>query len=162
MKNILIITSILLLSACGVVLKSAREIYSESTPTIYTNLDSAIASKKTQLMFLVFYENESTLYNAPLTKSLQFDSTKEDALDYRGMCNDYAILKLYRRQFDSLMNNLGTHETVDTFAVSTLAYNPGKAFMFVCHPAALYLYGTHTLDEPKPYLHATIVDFMGP
>jgi hypothetical protein len=162
MKNILIVSSIVLLSACGIVLKNAETIYSESKPTIYTNLDSAIASPKQQLLWLVFYENDSLLYNAPLTTSLRFDSTKYDALTYRTMCREYAILKLYRKQFDSLMHNLGNHETVDSFAITALAYNPGKSFYFVCHPKMLYLYGTCTLDEPKEYLHTTIVNFMGP
>lgn len=162
MKNALLISSVLLLSACGIVLKNSKTIYSECKPTIYTNLDSAIASPKDQMLWLVFYDNDSAMYNAPLTKSLRFDSTKNDALDYRSMCNEYAILKLYRKQFDSLMGNLGNHETVDSFATTALAYNPGKSFYFVCHPDILYLYGTHTLDEPKEYLHSTISVFMGP
>jgi hypothetical protein len=162
MKNIILVSSILLLTACGIVLKNAETIYSESKPTIYTNLDSAIASPKQQLLWLVFYENDSVSYNAPLTTSLRYNSTKNDALKYRSMCNEYAILKLYRKQFDSLMQNLSNHETVDSFATTALAYNPGKSFYFVCHPKMLYLYGTTTLDEPKEYLHSTIVNFMGP
>lgn len=162
MKNHSYIFIFFLLTSCGIVLKNAGEIYSESSPTIYTNLDSAIASPKQQLLWLVFYENDSAWYNAPLTKSLRYDSTKNDASEYRTMCSEYVILKLYRKQFDSLMHNLGNRETVDSFATTALAYNPGKSFYFVCHPDRLYLYGTTTLDEPKEYLRSTIVNFMGP
>jgi hypothetical protein len=161
MKNYIYFLSFLALSSCGVIL-NAEKVFIENSLSSFTNVDDAIASKKGQLVFLVFYENESNLYNSPVTKVLKFDTTKSDALNYRSLCDEYAVVKLYRSEYEWLMNNLTKYNTVDSLKEEGLAYNPGKAFMFICSPQRLCLYGELTLDSPKAEIHEQLWVFMGP
>jgi len=156
MKTIWTLIALTLLTACGITFKSVKKRFNENPVAIFTNLDNAIASKKSALLFIVFNDGDTETFNSPITKVLKIDTTKADASIYESLSSEYAVIKLYNSEFRALINNLD-----EPYKTEASEYNPNKTFAFISLPQKKFMpYGKRTLDNKE--FHTIISNKFGP
>jgi hypothetical protein len=134
----------------------------ENPVATFSDFDSAIASGKEQVLFIVFNDGDSLAYNQPITKTLQFDTTRTDYVNYLSLSDYYAVVKLYRKDFNQLIKDPSKYEHIDILEERALECSQTEAFLFVTSPHTLTIYGSMDLDSPKEMVHDIIWVFMGP
>ncbi len=159
MKTVYILIVLTLFTSC-ISKRYVKRTFSDNKVEIHNSFDCAVKNSEKIFMIIVFNDNDTVLYNFPITKILQIDSTKEDVLVYKCLARDFSVIKLYRNQFDALVNE-NKYGFDKAFVKAATEYNPDKAFLFVT-TLEWYFYFARTLDSPKAVIHDIIWVKFGP
>ncbi len=163
MKNILAFIFIVLFAGC-ISKRFVKRSFAENKVEVHTNFEKALASKTSakSFMLMVFNTRDSLLYNLPITSLLKIDSTKNDVLVYNSLARDFSVVKLYRQEFDAILNNETYFDSTFRKAFSDYEYDASKSFLFISGSPPLYFYFARPLDSPKEVIHNIIWVKFGP
>ena len=152
----------LFLFSCGISIKSVEKTFVQNKVEIHTDYESGRISQKNYLLFVVINDNDTEFYNSPITKILKIDTSKKDVLVYKSLVENYAVVKLYRKEFNSLLVHLDEYDHHGPFKDDVNAFNSSENFIFISHPDVLVFYGEMNLSEPKEEIHDLIWVGFGP
>lgn len=128
----------------------------------FTDFEKAVLEGDTNKNFLiiVFSDSDTNSFNSPLTHILKIDSVKKDISIYKCLARDFTVIKIYRKQLDTLAQK-GQYCDAE-FKKAISEYDTTKSFLFISRTSKLYFYGARSLDSSKETLHDILWVKFGP
>lgn len=153
---------LLILSGCWLNGPSPRKAYRKYIPRVFSTIGEAQWKGRGDLLFIVFNDGDTSLYNSSVRTLLKFRKTRTDAHAYKVLCENYSVVKIYRSELDSIVSDSGRYN--HWADVKTVYENnkPAEAFMFISFTKRFWMHSICPLSEPAEKLHEIILVGFGP